>query len=239
MKINLKNLKPLDYVTIISAMGALFVVGYWIKPKKLLSQITTKKIDPKGKTFAFMGDSYTSLPTYGWQSVLAKNYDFKEINIAKGGMQTSWMVRQTENYLSKNKPDYYVIMGGANDAYSPQTIETAIKNIQKMIDMANAKGVKPIVITGYNARKVQVGNTRQKPTSEQLRRGVTQDVLWGMGEKYYKMQLRMLSDLKNATIVPIWDDAKQSDTYDGLHMTWDAHKKFANHVGNYLFKKKD
>ena len=229
MKFSIKKLKPLDIATIVSAVGALFFIAKFISRKMLF------KIKPEGKTFAFMGDSYTALPTYGWQSLLAKNNNFKEVNLAKGGMQTSWMVNQTKNYLNSNKPDYFVILGGANDAYSPQTIETAVSNIQKMVDMANAKGVKPIVITGYNARKVQVGNTRQRPTAEQQNRGVTQQTLWDMGEKYYQMQLRMLSDLKNTIVVPIWEDAQQSDTYDGLHMTAPAHKKFAEYLGNYLF----
>jgi len=50
------------------------------------------------------------------------------------------------------------------------------------------------------------------------------------------MQLKM-KDLKNAIIVPIWEDVDKDDVYDGLHMTWDAHKRFADHVGNFLFKK--
>jgi len=232
VKFSIKNLKPLDIATIVSAAGALYLLTKYIASK------ITRKINPEGKTFAFMGDSYTALPTYGWQSLLAKNNNFKEVNLAKGGMQTSWMVTQTKNYLNSNKPDYFVILGGANDAYSPQTIETAVGNIQKMVDMANAKGVKPIVITGYNARKVQVGNTRQRPTAEQQRRGVTQQTLWDMGEKYYQMQLRMLSDLKNTIVVPIWEDAKQSDTYDGLHMTAPAHKKFSEYLAGQLFKTK-
>lgn len=230
MKINLNNSKTLNIATIVATACA---IGLMLK--YLLSK-GFKKINPNGKTFAFMGDSYTSWAKYGWQSILSQNYGINEINLAKGGMQTSWMLSKTKDYLANSKPDYYVILGGANDAYSPQTIETALGNIQKMIDLANEKGVKPIVVVGYNARKVQVGNTKQKPTSEQLRRGVTQEVLWGMGEKYYQMQLRM-KDLKNAIIVPMWDEATQNDVTDGLHMTANAHKGLANYIGNYLFKK--
>lgn len=230
MKINFKNPKILDIATLIAAAGAIAVLYKLFAGKN-------KKFDPKGKTFAFMGDSYTALPTYGWQSILAKNYGFTEVNLAKGGMQTSWMVGKTREYLNGNKPDYFVILGGANDAYSPQTIDNAIKNIQTMVDLANEKGVKPIVITGYNARKVQVGNPKQKPSDWQLRNGITQQTLWDMGEKYYQMQLRMERDIHNALIVPIWQDAVQTDTYDGLHLTAPAHKKMAEHIGNYLFKK--
>lgn len=231
MKFSIKNLKPLDIATLLSAVGAVVVIG------KMIASRIHKKINPTGKTFAFMGDSYTALPTYGWQSVMAKNHGFTEVNLAKGGMQTSWMVGKTREYLNGNKPDYFVILGGANDAYSPQTIENAIKNIQTMVDMANEKGVKPIVVTGYNARKVQVGNPRQKPSDWQLRNGITQQTLWDMGEKYYQMQLRMEKDINNAVIVPIWQEAVQADTYDGLHLTAPAHKKMGEYIGNYLFKK--
>jgi hypothetical protein len=57
-----------------------------------------------------------------------------------------------------------------------------------------------------------------------------------MGEKYYQMQLKMY-DLKNAIIVPIWEDATKDDVSDGLHMTTNAHKRFGEYVGSYLFKK--
>lgn len=232
MKFNFKNLKTLDILTILASVGAVSLIAKSL----FFGNKGFKKFDPKGKTFAFMGDSYTSWAKYGWQSIMSQLYGIKEVNLAKGGMQTSWMVSKTKDYLANNKPDYYVILGGANDSYSPQKIETALGNIQKMIDMANEKGVKPIVVIGYNARKVQVGNTKQKPTREQLSRGVTQQTLWGMGEKYYQMQLRM-KDLKNAIIVPIWEEATKDDVSDGLHMTANAHKRFGEYVGNYLFKK--
>ena len=196
----------------------------------------TDKINPKGLKIAFMGDSYTSMPKWGWQAILAKNYGFTEINRAKGGMRTSWMLQQTQDYLSKEKPDYYFIMGGANDAYSSVTINTAVNNIQKMIDTANQYGVKPVVVIGYNARKVQVENPRQKPTQSQLNRGITQATLWGMAQKYYQMQLQM-RNLKNAIIVPIWEGAEQSDAPDGLHLSAKAHARLADYVGNFLFTK--
>lgn len=202
---------------------------------KIKSTTPSKISNFKGKTFTFIGDSYTATPKYGWQSIMSNNYGLKEVNIAKGGKQTKWMVEAVKNYLTNHKPDYLVIFGGANDAYSSIPIGTSINNIQKMIDLANAYGVKPIVVTGYNARKVQVGNPRQKPTKQQLGWGITQQKLWGMGENYYQMQLKMLSDLKKAIVVPIWQDGVQSSTYDGLHMTWDANKKFGIFVGKYLF----
>lgn len=195
-----------------------------------------KKINPENKLIAFMGDSYTAGYQWGWQSDLAKTYKFTEVNLAKGGMRTDWMLQQTRNYLDTNKPDYYFVYGGANDAYSYTTNETALKNIQAIVDTCNSKGVKPIVISGYNARKVQVGNVRQKPSKWQLDNGITQQVLWNYGEKYYQLELMIQGKIKNAIVVPIWDGAEQSDATDGLHLTAAAQKRFAEYVGNYLFK---
>ena len=192
------------------------------------------KINPKGKTIAFFGDSYTAINKYGWQSVLAKKYGFTEVNKAKGGVRTDYMLKEAEAYLATNKPDYIMILGGANDAYSFVTIDAAVANVQKIVDLANSKGVKPIVVAGYNSRKGQVGNVRQKPNSWQLNQGITQEKLWGMGEKYYQIQSKQ-KGIKGAIYVPTWDGISHNDLYDGLHMTWDANTKFADHVGKYLF----
>lgn len=195
---------------------------------------TFSKIDAKGKTIAFFGDSYTAINKYGWQSVLAKKYGFTEINKAKGGTRTSHMLQAAQAYLETNKPDYIMILGGANDAYSAVTIDAAVANVQKIVDLANSKGIKPIVVAGYNARLGQVNNPKQKPTREQLSRGVTQEVLWGMAEKYYQIQTKQ-KNIKGAIYVPTWNEVNHNSLYDGLHMTWDANSKFADYVGEYLF----
>lgn len=208
-------------------------------PSSLMAKISgtpSKKLglNAKGKTFAFMGDSYTATPVHGWQSIMSTNYGLKEQNLARGGKQTKWMLEATKKYFEKARPNYFVIYGGANDAYSGVTKERVFKNVQDMVDIARANGAIPIVVLGYNARKVQVGNTRQKPNSWQLKNGITQQKLWGMGENYYQMQLEM-QKIKNAIIVPIWEEGTKTDVYDGLHMGWAANKKFGLYVGDYLF----
>ena len=227
------NSKLTTWIAGIAGVGALAYIVSRLSGGNLLLQ----KIDPNSKTIAFFGDSYTAIPKYGWQSVLANDYGFTEVNRAKGGVRTDYMLQEAERYLSSNKPDYIMILGGANDAYSLVTIDAAVNNIQKIVDLANQKGVKPIVVAGYNAHKGQVGNVRQKPNSWQLSQGITQEKLWGMGEKYYQMQTKM-NNIKGAIYVPTWDAITHNDLYDGLHMSWDANKRFADYVGHFLFSRK-
>jgi len=230
----MKKDKIITWVAGLFGAGALaYIVSGFFKGGKL----GLKKIDPTGKTIAFLGDSYTSIGTYGWQSLLAKQYGFKEVNRAKGGVRTEYMLQEAQRYLASNKPDYLMVLGGANDAYSLVTIDAAVKNIQKIVDLANSKGVPVIVVAGYNSRKGQVGNVKQKPNSWQLSQGITQEKLWGMGEKYYQIQLKQ-KNIKGATYVPPWDDVTHGDLYDGLHLTWDGNKKMADYIGKYLFVQK-
>ena len=189
-----------------------------------------KKFNPEGKLIAFMGDSYTAGYGWGWQSVLAKKYNFTEKNLAVGGVRTAYMLTETIKYLDTAKPYLFFIYGGANDAYSLVTNQQAFNNIQAMVDTCNKRGVKPIVISGYNAEKVQVGNPNAKTTIYVK----TQKEMWEFGKKYFELQ-KMLSKIKGATIVPIWNDCGYSDAPDGLHLTAAAQKRFADYVGNYLF----
>jgi lysophospholipase L1-like esterase len=191
-----------------------------------------KKINPKGMLIAFIGDSYTAGYGWGWQSVLAKTYGFTEKNLAVGGKRTDWMLSQVRSYLDTSKPNIMMIYGGANDAYSLVSNETALNNIQAIVDLCNSKGVKPIVIAGYNAKKVQVGNPNAK-TTIYVR---TQEEMWKYGEKYYELELMIEKKIKDAIVVPIWDGASQSDAPDGLHLTANAQSRFAQYVGEYLFK---
>lgn len=191
-----------------------------------------KKLNPKDKLVAFMGDSYTAGYGWGWQSQLAKTYEFNEKNLAVGGVRTAYMLQQTIKYLDTNKPYLYFIYGGANDAYSLVTNKEAFNNVQAMVDTCNKRGVQAIVISGYNAEKVQVGNPNAKTTIYVK----TQQEMWNLGKKYFELQ-KMLSGIKDAIVVPIWSDCGYNDAPDGLHLTAAAQKRFAAYVGNYLFNK--
>lgn len=189
----------------------------------------------KGKKVLFIGDSHTALYNTGWQSILAKRYGFTEKNTAVGGKQTSWMLSQLKLALSTGD-DFYAcfIYGGANDAYSGVSNEQAVKNIQTMVDLCKEKNIIPIVIVGYNTRKVSVGNPAM-PTTIYVK---TQKGMYELAEKRYQQQLLMQKSIKNAIIVPMWNNVSYATApSDALHLYGQAQLDFANYIDSTLFKK--
>jgi lysophospholipase L1-like esterase len=199
-------------------------------------RLTGKKlnsVDIKGKKVLFIGDSHTALYNSGWQSILAKRYGFTEVNKAVGGKRTSWMISVLNSAVAQDI-DYYAcfIYGGANDAYSGVTNEQAVKNIQAMVDTCNAKKIIPVVIVGYNTRKLSVGNTAMKTTTYVP----TQKGMWELAEKRYQQQLLMQRSIKNAIVVPMWQDVSDATApNDAIHLYGQAQTNFANYVASKLF----
>ena len=199
-------------------------------------------INPKGKKILFVGDSHTAftkqpirinetqINAEGWQSYLARIYGFKEINISVGGQASTYLMGKFLTYLKNNpKPDVAFFYVGANDAFSGVANTKVIKNIQFMIDTCNKKGITPVVITGYNSRKIIVNNRRFKPFGTNTQKG-----LWNMGEKRYQQQL-MFSQLTNAIVVPMWENVLPSDAADGLHLGVAKQQQFAKFIAPYVF----
>lgn len=247
MRFNLNNPKTLNIATAVAAViAAGILLNTFIKKG-------FRKINPKGKTIAFIGDSHTTGCGWGYQSLLAKNYGFTEANLAEGGRVTSWCLQVLKAYLGNyqvptwlykkqpcptsgfgKKPDIVMIFAGGNDAYNTSiSMETATKNIQSMVDLCNEQGIKSIVIVGYNAEKVQVNNPLTQ-TTVYVR---TQQGMWELGKRNYQFQLDLPKKIKNAIVVPAWDGVKMSDSSDGIHLSGAAHKRFADYIGNYVFTK--
>lgn len=223
--------KTIFYVSLI---GALFFL--------LTSFKKNKKVNPKNKKILFVGDSHTALTNQplenskqykgtGWASYLAKKYGFSEINISEGGRASKYMMSKFLTYLKTHeKPDICFIYLGANDSFSPVSTLQTIKNIQSMIDICNEKNILPIIVSGYDSHKVIVNNPKLKAFGTN-----TQKSLWDMGEKRYQQQLKQLSDLKNAIIVPIFENVSQSDASDGLHLGVKKQQELAEFISSYVF----
>ncbi len=207
----------------------------------LFNSKKSKLINPKGKKILFVGDSHTALTNKplenskqykgtGWQSYLANKYDFDEVNISEGGRASKYMMNKFLTYLKTHKkPDLCFFYLGSNDAFSPVTNEQVIKNLQIMIDTCNENQITAIIISGYNSRVVIVNNPRLKPFGTNTQKG-----LWAMGEKRYKQQL-MFNQLKNAIVVPIWNDVLPFDANDGLHLGAKKQQQFAEFIAPYVF----
>lgn len=207
--------KTINRITIIVASGIL---------TGLLFALTQKRINPKGKKAVFVGDSHTSLYGTGWQNTLGKLYGFEVDNISKVGTQTDWMYSQLKTYLSKNKPDMIFIYGGANDIWAGKSAKSVWDNTQKMVDIGIQNGIPSkniFVVSGYRTADVVKGSKydtknfikRMDATKEGLK-----------------------SQVKRATIVPIWEDGTTKDTGDGLHITKSAQDRFGKFVGSKIFK---
>lgn len=180
----------------------------------------------RGKKVLFVGDSHTAQYGTGWQSILAKRYGFTEKNISLVGKTTGWMLNALNLTLSQGD-NYYAcfIYGGTNDAYGGISNEQAVKNIQTMVDTCNKSKIIPIVVVGYNTRKVSVGNKAQQGK-------------WDLAEKRYQQQILMQNSIKNAIVVPMWNNVNHATAaQDGLHIYGQNQIDFANYIDSVVFKK--
>jgi lysophospholipase L1-like esterase len=185
---------------------------------------TPKKFNPLGKSAVFIGDSHTAGFGWGWQDSLAKKYGFKiQANLSKGGLRTDQLLPILEKYLASNppKPHMLFIYAGANDNFSLVQNQKATENIQKMVDLGRKAGIQSVfVISGYRSSKV----------------------IWDLGrygnyiQKSDLFKENLIKNIKNATVVPIWEDADFKMSTDSLHLIQSAQTKFADYIGSQIFK---
>lgn len=169
-------------------------------------------VDVKGKYVLFIGDSHTSNPG-GWQYILSYETKMRMNNISVGGKTTGWMLERAKESVHEGL-DYCFIYGGANDMFSSTiTIESAVKNIQRIVNICNNKGVKPVVITGFDP--LTCVNTPENPNYR---------------IKYSDFQYKLLNTIEGATVI-MTHVVDKKDCWDGLcHMAQSGHRKIANHI---------
>ena len=168
--------------------------------------------DVRGKRALFIGDSHTANHNYGWQVQLCQATGLIQNNISVGGKTTSWMLQQAQLNLNSNY-DYCFIYGGANDMYNSHiSAFNAFNNIQSIVNMCNSKGVKAIVLTGFDYSVCTRTENRMYPV------------------KGAELQRMLLMQLQKATVV----DTRvvyRSDCGDPLcHMNYSGHQKMAQAV---------
>lgn len=182
-----------------------------------------KKFNPIGKKAVFIGDSHTAGFGWGWQDSLAKKYGFTiQKNLSKGGYRTDQLLSILQDYLKTGKEaDILFIYAGANDNFSLVQNQKATDNVQKMVDAGRNAGIDKIyIISGYRSSKViydlkRYGNYIEK--SDAYKEGLAKNI-------------------KNAVIVPIWEEADYKMSTDSLHLIQSAQTKFANYIGEQIFK---
>ena len=218
----MKNL--VKAIILVIVMGILGFITSWKvwgnnKPIEDTIKIDTVKVKPqdtivdvKGKYVLYIGDSHTSNPN-GWQYILSNKTKMRMNNVSVGGKTTGWMLERAKESVHEGL-DYCFIYGGANDMFNSKiTIENAVKNIQIIVNICNSKGVKPVVITGFDP--LTCINT---PENTNYR------------VKYSNFQYRLLNTIKGATVI-MTHVVDRKDCWDGLcHMSPSGHKKIANHI---------
>jgi hypothetical protein len=179
-------------------------------------QVITKPQDTivsvRGKKALFIGDSHTANHNYGWQIQVCQATGLVQNNISVGGKTTSWMLQQANMYLTPNY-DYCFIYGGANDMYNSHiSAASTFNNIQAIVNMCNYKGVKPVVLTGFDYSVCTRTDNRMYPV------------------KGAELQRMLLSQLRGAQVV----DTRvvyRGDCGDALcHMSYSGHQKTAKAV---------
>ena len=218
----MKNLvKAIILVIVIGILGFITSWKVWGQDNKITDtvKIDTVKVKPqdtivdvKGKYVLFIGDSHTSNPG-GWQTILSNETKMRMNNISVGGKTTGWMLERAKESIHEGL-DYCFIYGGANDTYNSKiTIESAVKNVQKIVNICNSKGVIPVVITGFNP--LVCINTPENPNYK---------------IKYSNFQNELVNKIEGANVV-ITHVVDRKDCWDGLcHMGPSGHRKIARHI---------
>lgn len=204
----------MDLRNVVIALG--IVVGIYLATK-------LSKINPKAKRVAVIGDSHSAGMGWGWQDTLSNKYNFELTNLSVGGKSTPWMVETLKKFYADGKTaDFVFIYGGANDAFSQVKSSDTIKNIQSMVDMVRANGGRAIVISGFNYDKAVKPNV-----GDNYDAGIA---------KYMKLQDQLPTEIKNAVVVPRWDDVtSKSVGGDGFHLPKSSQTLFADYVAKEVF----
>ena len=160
MKNKILNIK-LALIAVFS-FGVLCVSLFASREKKISKDLNLKSdtliqvkpvdtvVSVRGKKVLFIGDSHTSY-SHGWQDRLCRKTGMTYLNTSVGGKTTTWMKEIAKNSVHSGL-DYCFIWGGANDMAGTIKPYLAVKNVQFIVDLCRAKGVKAIVLTGFNPK---------------------------------------------------------------------------------------
>ena len=187
----------------------------------------------KNNNVLFIGDSITDIefksqPTGTYPLKIRKDRPDLVVDVhAEGGKTTGWMLTNLPPYLTKPYSKVF-IYGGVNDAFSDNIkLDTAVANVQKMVDLAVANGAKAYVIMGYEPNGFM--DYRKMPTTRYV---TSKQGYIPLIERYKQFQSLIQSRIKGATIIPKFDLTGM--TNDGTHPTGTGQKQIAETIKKYL-----
>lgn len=180
-----------------------------------------------------VGDSHTVDGFNRYSSLIKNNYSNVDI-VAIGGKRTDWMKGELKKALEQKKYDKVFIYGGNNDMFSNVTKDSALSNVQDMVNMVNSQGGKAYVISGFDTESMIDGNYT-KPTYDKSGNVLaTPEVLKNMRERYIDFQ-KSLSKITSAEVIPTLKlDKSGNVSGDNVHYTNSAHKSMYDYIKPYV-----
>ena len=180
------------------------------------------------KKVLFIGDSVTADPNYSYPALIKKKRKDVIVEVlAKGGMQTSWMLKNLPSKLNSNKYDSVFIYGGINDAFGSIKTDKIVSNVQQMVDLAKSKGSKVFIILGYEPNKFM--DYKKIPTTQYVR---IKEGYLPLIENYKKLQNAYSSKLNGVKLIPKIDLGTLNS--DGVHPNLKGQTILAENINKYI-----
>ncbi len=169
--------------------------------------------------------------------VISNNLGIQVTNLATGGETSNEALAggskfgAFQTYIEQNKPQYAIIRYGAADAIKNQDPATTLQSVQRMVDIAKANGVTPIIVGVselYGAQNSKTGNIAgyidpgAEKRASQINDGLKQ-IAQSAGVSF--------TDVRAAT------SAGTGDLLDGVHSNADFGKKMADAISEDIAAK--
>ena len=217
----------------IGVLAYILVANFSKKNSTNSSKISTQIKNKNPKKILFIGDSHTAIKNkkgeavvYTYPNIIKKELEPQGYTIdvlALGGMTTQWMLDNLPAQLKGKKYDRVYIYGGANDAMNASiTLEKALSNIQKLVDLSKDNGADVFVNQGYihEGEKGKFSNWKIMSTKGTLLK--KQEEWIPYIEKKKELQKRIPLEIKNANFIPPYD--LKGLTSDGIHANSEGQK---------------
>lgn len=180
-----------------------------------------------------VGDSHTVDGFNRYSSLIKDNYSNVDI-VAIGGKRTDWMKGELKKALEQKKYDKVFIYGGNNDMFSNVTKDSALNNIQDMVNMVNSQGGKAYVISGFDTESMIDGNYTKPTYDKSGNELASPETLKKMRERYIDFQ-KSLSKITSAEVIPTLKlDKSGNVSGDNVHYTNSAHKSMYDYIKPYV-----
>ncbi len=148
------KLKHLYITLVIVALIVLVIIINYFR-------VTKQKKQNPVRSMLFIGDSNTAAH-FSYADQLRQMLPGVTIKkIAKDGEKTDWMLSELRKELAVNKYDAVSILGGSNDVYALNKIDSAMLNLSSMYALAKQSGAQVIAISPPN-KNFYVNRTEQK-----------------------------------------------------------------------------